>query len=145
MREPPHLRLAELWLALGETEKAREQALLAYPKAWADGPPNASHWDLQDCRAVLAAVGEPEPQRPTVRPEDLPPFDFEAEVLERIEEAKAKQRDAEAKKARVDDGSVEPERAPATPASLLKPPEPPKPKPKKSWWRRPFWNRDDSA
>jgi len=100
LREPPHLRLAELWLALGETEKARAEALLAYPKAWADGPPYAFHWDLKNCRAVLTSVGEPEPQLPTVRPEDLPPFEFEAKVLEWIEEEKAKQREAEAKAAR---------------------------------------------
>ncbi|MEM9387834.1 MAG: DUF4062 domain-containing protein [Pseudomonadota bacterium] len=89
LREPPHLRLAELRLVLGDAERARSQALLAYPKAWADGPPFAFHWDLRDCRAVLKAVGEPEPHLPCKRPEDLPPFEFEEEVLEGVKKGKA--------------------------------------------------------
>ncbi|MEO0549072.1 MAG: DUF4062 domain-containing protein [Pseudomonadota bacterium] len=104
LREPPHLELAKLWLELGETEKARKQVLLAYPKAWADGPPNAFHWELQDCRAILKTLGEPEPQLPTVRPEDLPPFEFEAEILAKIEEEKEKQRKAE-EEDEADDGN----------------------------------------
>ncbi len=90
-REPPYLPLAELWLALGETEKARDAALTAYPKAWADGPPLAFHWELRDCRAVLKAVNEPEPKLPTTRPEDLPPFPFEEDIHRLIAEHKAEQ------------------------------------------------------
>ena len=91
LRQPPHLRLAELWLALDQIELARKHALLAYPQAWADGPPNAFHWELRDCRALLAAIGEPEPRLRSVRPEDLPPIDFEDELLKRIEQAKREQ------------------------------------------------------
>ena len=97
-RRPPHLRLAELWLALGETEKARVAALAAYPLAWADGPPNCWYWHLQDCRAVLAAVGEPEPQLPTIDPDSLPPLPFEADVLRLIEENEARKAQEEADK-----------------------------------------------
>lgn len=79
-REPAHLGLAHAWLALGETEKARAAALAAYPKAWADGPPYAFHWDLEECRAILRALDEPEPQLPSTRPEDLPPLEFEADI-----------------------------------------------------------------
>jgi tetratricopeptide (TPR) repeat protein len=59
--------LAELYLELGDREKARHHVLGAYPKAWADGPTYSYWWELTRCRAVLAALGEPEPS--------LPPYD----------------------------------------------------------------------
>ena len=89
-REPDHLSLAQAWLALGETERARAAALTAYPKAWADGPPYALHWKLEECRAILRTVGEPEPRLPSTRPEDLPPLGFEAEINRMIAERKAR-------------------------------------------------------
>jgi tetratricopeptide (TPR) repeat protein len=41
-----HNSAAEVYLALGEHDRAREQALAAYQSAWADGPPYTWWWGL---------------------------------------------------------------------------------------------------
>src|SRR5205085_7444863 len=38
-KQPFHLGLAELWLLIGDTERAKLHALAAYKWAWADGEP----------------------------------------------------------------------------------------------------------
>jgi tetratricopeptide (TPR) repeat protein len=81
----PNLLSALNYLELGEKQKAREHILGAYKSWWADGPPHHYHWGLEDCRKVLAALGEPEPVLPVVDPATVKPFDFEADVERLIE------------------------------------------------------------
>ena len=89
LEDPPHLELAELYLALNDPEKARHHILPAYKKAWADGEPYANWWPLQRSRKVLQALGDPEPQLPKFDPANYPPLPYEAKVLEYIEKKKA--------------------------------------------------------
>jgi tetratricopeptide (TPR) repeat protein len=58
---------AEVYLALGERERARVAALDGYRTAWADGPPFTFWWELNQARQVLTTLGEAEPP--------LKPFD----------------------------------------------------------------------
>jgi hypothetical protein len=76
-------------------------ALAGYKAAWGEGPPYHHHWALEDCRKVLAAVGEPEPVLPPFDPSKVEPFDFEADVERLIEKKlteKAKAAEEEAKR-----------------------------------------------
>jgi hypothetical protein len=84
-KHPPHISLALLYLALADRDKARSHALAGYTKAWGEGPPYHDHWDLEDCRKVLATVGEPEPVLPPFDPSKVEPFDFEPDVERLIE------------------------------------------------------------
>jgi hypothetical protein len=83
-RDPPHGLLATLYKALGDDDKAREHALKGYKDAWADGPPHSWHWDLQQCRAVLKALNEPEPVLSPYDAEKVPPLPYEAAVRRKI-------------------------------------------------------------
>lgn len=76
----PDLELAELYLGLGDREKARHHSLAAYPEAWADGPTYSYWWYLKRCRAVLAALGEPEPELPAFDPKTAKPIPHEADI-----------------------------------------------------------------
>jgi len=78
--------LAELWLALGHPDKARDHALRGYEWAWADGPPYCRHWQLERCRAVLSALGEPEPVLPPYDPAKIEPLPYEADINRLLEE-----------------------------------------------------------
>lgn len=86
---PPNVSLAELFLTLEDLARAREHALRGYREAWADGMPYVNWWDLQRCRAVLSAVGEPEPKLPPFDPSKTKPLPFEAELKKFIAELKA--------------------------------------------------------
>jgi tetratricopeptide (TPR) repeat protein len=80
VREPaPGLELAELYLELGDREKARHHALVGYGQVWADGPTYSYWWYLKRCRAVLEALGEPEPKLPAYDPNTAEPIPHEAE------------------------------------------------------------------
>jgi len=61
------LLFAELWLALGDHEKAAQHALAAYTWAWADGEPYVRRSLLNRVKALLETLGVPIP--------DLPPYD----------------------------------------------------------------------
>lgn len=109
---PPHVQLAQLYLALGD-QKARLHALAGFREAWADGPPYAAHWDLEDCRKVLEALGEPVPQLPSFDPAKTQPFDFELDLHLLIEKKKAeaeeeKKKGDERRKAREAIGNPDP-------------------------------------
>jgi hypothetical protein len=78
VRDPPHVALAELWLELGQRDRARDLALCGYKWAWADGPPYCWHWELERCRAVLRALGEPDP--PPHDPAKIEPLPYEADI-----------------------------------------------------------------
>ncbi|MCC7205808.1 MAG: hypothetical protein IT323_00785, partial [Anaerolineae bacterium] len=85
---------AAVYLALGDQKKAAHHAIDAYETAWADGPPFAFWWELQQAKQVLAALGVPEP--------DLEPFDmasvrsipYEKQIRAFIEELSAQNRAA---------------------------------------------------
>jgi tetratricopeptide (TPR) repeat protein len=76
----PDVDLAELYLELKETEQARHRIFKAYPKAWADGPTYSRWWELKRCRAVLTALGEPEPKLPAYDPATAKPIPHEADI-----------------------------------------------------------------
>jgi tetratricopeptide (TPR) repeat protein len=82
------VNLAELYLELGDHEKARHHALTGYPQAWADGPEYSKWWHLKRCRAVLAALGEPEPKLPAYDPKTAEPIPHEAAIRELIAKLK---------------------------------------------------------
>ena len=93
-RDPPHDLLAELYLALGDRERARHHAKEGHKLFWADGPPYTFHWQLQTCRAVLQALNEPEPQLPPYDPAKVRPIEFEADIRRLLAEHAAKKQPA---------------------------------------------------
>jgi hypothetical protein len=86
-----HVDLAELYLKLGEPDKARHHALAGYPRAWADGPKYSNWWDLKRCGAVLSALGVPEPKHSAYDPNTAKPIPYEAEVRTLIAKLKRDQ------------------------------------------------------
>lgn len=91
---------AEVWLSLGEPDKARERALAAYHWAWGEGEPYAN-WDgLRRARAVLEKLKEPEPALPPFDPDNYERLPQEAEIIAFIEELEAEKakKDADAAK-----------------------------------------------
>jgi hypothetical protein len=58
----------------------------------ADSPPWCWHWELQRCRAVLQALGEPEPQLPPFDPAKVKPLDYQADIRHLLAEHAQKQR-----------------------------------------------------
>lgn len=90
--------LAELWLAIGEKERAEEYALDAYKAAWADGEPYVWRYALDRSRELLEKLGVEVP--------DLPPYDpgrdeklpWEEEVVAVIEALRTERASQNAKK-----------------------------------------------
>jgi hypothetical protein len=72
--------------------------------AWGEGPPHHAHWDLEDCRKVLNAIGEPEPALPPFDPATVEPFEFEPEV-ERLIAKKLAEKAQEAEKKAIREAS----------------------------------------
>jgi len=77
---------------LQQRDQARTHALASYEWASADGPPFYHYWDLQRCRALLQALGEPEPQRPPFDPAKVKPLDYEPDIRRLLAEHAKKQR-----------------------------------------------------
>ncbi|SHN47144.1 DUF4062 domain-containing protein [Cryptosporangium aurantiacum] len=67
----PHHRIGQALLALDRRDEAIEQALLAYRRAWRDGPPYAAALDLTDARELLTELGVPEPSLEVTDPESV--------------------------------------------------------------------------
>lgn len=86
---PPHVELAALCLELGEHETAIRHALEAYRKAWGEGTPWNHHWDLEESRRILRALGEAEPSLPAYDPARRAPVPFDAELQARLAELRA--------------------------------------------------------
>jgi hypothetical protein len=78
--EVDHQALAELWLELGEVDRAREHALAAYRWAWADGEPYVRGFDLERARRLLVELGTPVPVLPPYDPANDPELPVEAEA-----------------------------------------------------------------
>ncbi len=89
-RDPPHAALATLYMALNQPDQARDHALKGFRHAWANGPPYTHHWLLEECRAVLKALNEPEPVLPPFDPAKHPPFPWEADIHRMLAEHVAK-------------------------------------------------------
>jgi hypothetical protein len=98
----PYGTLALLYLELDDKDRAKDRALAGYKEAWGEGPPYHDHWELEDCRKVLAAVGEPEPQLAPFDPSKVEPFDFEPDVERLIEKTLAEKAEAAEEKAKRD-------------------------------------------
>ncbi|KJK42818.1 hypothetical protein UK23_35460 [Lentzea aerocolonigenes] len=84
-REPDHLPLARLWLALGDTARAEEHALAAHRRAWADGEPYVRRFDLERAKKLLVELGTEIPVLPPYDPASDPEFGWEADVRAFIE------------------------------------------------------------
>ncbi len=99
LRDPAHRRLAQLWLALGDTENAKHHALAAYRWAWADGEPYVHRYELTKTTGLLQQMNVPTPKLPPYDPAKDEPLPWEAEVRAAIEklraEKEAKKREAE--------------------------------------------------
>jgi tetratricopeptide (TPR) repeat protein len=65
--DPPHLELARLWQALGDTTRAVQHATAAYRYAWADGEPYVRRHALDNATLILRELGA---TVPALRPYD---------------------------------------------------------------------------
>ena len=72
--------LAELWLAIGDADSARENVLVAYRWAWADGEPYARYYELERAKRLLVELGVPIPVLPPYDPANDPELPIEAEA-----------------------------------------------------------------
>ncbi len=84
----PALAVAELWQELGETERAIAAAHRAHEWAVADGEPYVFRYELDRTRALLEELGAELPEIPKYDSASDPPFDWEADVRNMIEELK---------------------------------------------------------
>ena len=89
VREPSHLNLAELWLAIGDAERAKKHALEACKSAWGDGEPYVFRYELDKARALLEKLGAEIPKLPPYDPAKDPKLAWEDEVTAAIEELRA--------------------------------------------------------
>ena len=80
---------AEVYLALGEREKAAHYAIEAYKWAWADGPPHSWWWHLERAKKLLAELGIEPPAMPPFDPTNVEPIPYEDEIRAFIAELKA--------------------------------------------------------
>ncbi|MDB6024178.1 MAG: hypothetical protein JWM68_401 [Verrucomicrobiales bacterium] len=86
---PAHRRLAQLWLVLGDPERAKYHALAAYRWAWADGEPYVQRYELTKTTELLQQMNVPIPKLPPYDPTKDEPFPWEAEVRAAIEKLRA--------------------------------------------------------
>ncbi len=89
LRHPAHRKLAQLWLALGDTAQAKHHALAAYKRAWADGEPYVHLYELTKTTELLRQMNVPVPDLPPYDPAEDVPFPWEADVRAAIEKLKA--------------------------------------------------------
>lgn len=89
LRQPAHRTLAQLWLALGDTEKAKHHALAAYRWAWADGEPYVNRYELTKTTELFQQMNVPVPVLPPYDPAKDEPFPWESDVRAAIEKLKA--------------------------------------------------------
>ncbi|MFZ4507925.1 MAG: hypothetical protein ACOYON_09545, partial [Fimbriimonas sp.] len=87
--EPEERFVAELWLALGHADRAKEHALAAYKWAWADGEPYVNRYELTKATELLSRMDVPIPDLPPYDPAKDEPFPWEAEVRAAIEKLRA--------------------------------------------------------
>ena len=90
-RQPAHRLLAQLWLALGDTEQAKHHALAAYRWAWADGEPYVHRYELTKATELLQRLNVPLPNLPPYDPANEEPLAWEADVVALVERVRAEQ------------------------------------------------------
>ena len=90
-RQPAHRLVAQLWLALGDTEQAKHHALAAYRWAWADGEPYVHRYELTKATELLQRLNVPIPNLPPYDPANEEPLAWEADVVALVERARAEQ------------------------------------------------------
>ncbi len=98
-RDPAHLDLAALWLAIGDQEQAKKHALEAYGWAWADGEPFVRRYELNKARVLLGQLGVEIPDLPPYDPAKEEKLPWEDEVRAAIEELRA-EKEAKAEEAK---------------------------------------------
>lgn len=84
-KQPNHLGLAELWLAIGDHSQAKKHALAAYKWAWADGEPYVNRYELNETCALLKKLDVAIPQLPPYDPSKAEKFPWENDVRAAIE------------------------------------------------------------
>ncbi|HEV7668758.1 MAG TPA: DUF4062 domain-containing protein [Thermoanaerobaculia bacterium] len=88
-RKPFHRRLAELWIAISNEERAKKHALSGYKWAWADGEPYVRRYELNKSRELLERLGVEIPNLPPYDPEKDEKLPWEDEVAAAIERLRA--------------------------------------------------------
>ncbi len=89
LRNPADRFLAQLWLALGETELAEHHALCAYEWALADGEPNVNRYELTKTEELLQEMQVPMPKlQPRVTAHDHQ-FPWEKELRNKIDKMRS--------------------------------------------------------
>lgn len=91
--DPVHLALAELWEAIGDSERATEHALAAYRWSWADGEPYVHAYELARAKALLERLGAEVPVLPAYDPAREQPLDIEIQVRAAIRDLRAKKQE----------------------------------------------------
>jgi tetratricopeptide (TPR) repeat protein len=92
-KDPSHLDLARLWLAIGDVEQAKKHSLTAYREAWADGEPYVYRYTLNKARALLEQLGAEIPDLPPYDPAKDPKFPWEDELAAAIEKLEREEDD----------------------------------------------------
>ena len=92
LRDPAHRLLAQLWLAIGDAEKAKNHALAAYKWAWADGEPYVRRYALIESTKLLRQMNVPIPNLPPYDPAKDEKLPWEDEVRAAIEKLRAKKK-----------------------------------------------------
>jgi hypothetical protein len=88
-RRPAHRTLADLWLAIGGREQAKNHALAAYQFAWADGEPYVHRYELNKARTLLEKLGAEIPNLPPYDPAKDEKLPWEDDVSAAIEKLRA--------------------------------------------------------
>ncbi len=83
-----YLALAEVWLAIGDREKAKAWTLRAYSHAWSDGEPFVFRYALTKARRLLETLGAEIPDLPTAKYEKFPCEDEVVAAIEKLEKKK---------------------------------------------------------
>jgi hypothetical protein len=94
-RDSDHLALAELWLAIGDTNKAEKHAIAAYKEAWADGEPYVWRYQLTKARTLLNKLNLEVPNMPPYDPVKDEKLPWEDKLDAAIEELRAEKENKE--------------------------------------------------
>lgn len=89
LRSPDHRSLALLWQAIGDLDQAKDHAIAAYTRAWADGEPYVIRYELTKTTELLNELGVPIPSLPPYDPEKDEPFPWEADLGAAIDKLRA--------------------------------------------------------
>ena len=97
-KEVSRLALAELCFAIGENERSKEHAKVAYKYAWNDGEPYVNRYRLDRVTRLLKRLGAEVPKLPPYDPQKDPKFPWESEVAAAIEKLRSKSKSEKSKR-----------------------------------------------